>query len=96
MTAAKHTPGPWAMDDNCPLVIVDKDGSSIGEMSAGDPFIPDDQQLANARLVCAAPDLLEACEAALNLMGDLGVGSDSPTKELVWKAICKARGWSKE
>lgn len=54
-----HTQGPWLKDG---LVIIAPDGSSLGEMSAGHPYIKVKEQAANARLAAAAPDLLHALE----------------------------------
>ncbi len=69
MSESKHTPGPWR---------VEKTGKPSKRVFAGDELIAtirhfftgvDDvgplpsQTRANARLIAAAPDLLEACEA---------------------------------
>lgn len=62
-----HTPGPLHQDEHNPLVIVNSDGSSLGEASAGDPFIGHEEQLANARLWAAAPDLLAIAQMVANL-----------------------------
>lgn len=66
----KHTPGPWQMhdDDYCPeqiygnLELIDGKirGTLICEIQ-GDMDEP--KNLANARLIAAAPDLLAACQA---------------------------------
>lgn len=63
-----HTPGPWSQYAGDPLVIVNADGSSLGEASAGDPFIPFLQQLANAKLMAAAPTQHELLVEALDLV----------------------------
>lgn len=66
MNEAKHTPGPWAQDDSLPHEVwapsrrkrpvcsVEADGSAALELDSVD--------WANARLISAAPDLLEALE----------------------------------
>lgn len=61
----KHTPGPWAIYVNAPSDIVirkmSKDGyelCSIARVSSG---------YANARLIAAAPELLEALRGMLAL-----------------------------
>ncbi len=75
MTATtKHTPGPWALEEvrtDCGRAF--RIGS--GEMlKAGKgcciiyddyPGNPENERKANARLIAAAPDLLEALEASL-------------------------------
>lgn len=68
MTQAKHTPGPWSQTKNTPSLI---EAIHHGEMTTiaqalepeGSASIPD--KWANARLIAAAPELLEALEAAL-------------------------------
>ena len=54
---AKHTPGPWL-----------RMGRSIG-VGAGEIAtvweLPDGRAIANARLIAAAPGLLEACRAMI-------------------------------
>lgn len=67
MTA--HTPGPWETDGipcevtgsisvyhNGPIVYVKNNGNGI------------DNQIANARLIAASPDLLSACEAMADFL----------------------------
>ena len=61
----KHTPGPWSIENDNgdspeamgPCLCVTTDTSHIA-------FVFDDAP-ANAHLIAAAPDLLEACEAVL-------------------------------
>lgn len=70
MKTAKHTPGPWATDGR--FIVQEVEGRSFWP---GQPFIadcaisgsykPDGTTAANARLIAAAPDLLEACKRAL-------------------------------
>jgi len=64
---AKHTQGPWIT--NCGFVATAKH-TAICKMSytgavkfAADPASLEDS--ANARLIAAAPDMLEACKAVL-------------------------------
>lgn len=59
----KHTPGEWFVYEHDPLVIVNSDGSSLGEMRPGDPFISLREALANARVAAAATRLLAVCQA---------------------------------
>ena len=51
------TPGPWSNYEGHQLVVCDAMGSSLGEMSSGDPYMSVDEQFANAILVAAAPEL---------------------------------------
>lgn len=57
-----HTPGPWVVCET--FSTVDKGGDTICRMSG--QF--SDQELANMRLIAAAPVLLEACEKALQFI----------------------------
>ncbi|WP_113132733.1 hypothetical protein [Rhizobiales bacterium] len=84
MSATKHTPGPWAFDDDN-AVMADV-GAHICTVSMADDFpcIDDDEGdsrtnvdiecKANARLIAAAPDLLEAL---VEILGPLNVCSDN-------------------
>ena len=63
----KHTKGPWKVIESKlveKLSIIEIDGDLIfAELSSGDS-VPTEEHKANARLIAAAPDLLEACKAA--------------------------------
>jgi hypothetical protein len=69
---AKHTPGTWKVMGG--MVVVEGENGRLtdvadcctGAASVKDPFTI----AANARLIAAAPELLEACEAALQVLGD--------------------------
>lgn len=87
MSAAKHTPGPWcvAIEDNTP-VIKNADGFHIthtiddaGYESTGKTMFD------NARLIAAAPELLEALEDLVNN----GIGTQAVNRARA--AIAKAR-----
>ncbi len=69
--SAAHTPGPWSLSasfdrverrvthgDNPPLVW----GIASGINSAHPDYMPRDEQIANARLIASAPELLDALE----------------------------------
>jgi hypothetical protein len=69
----KHTPGPWKMTDrkaamgnNCGINIESQDlivcRLPDGASTDGGYSFP--HQLSNAKLIAAAPDLLEACQKA--------------------------------
>ena len=80
----RHTPGPWRRSEGG--AIFGSDGKLIqicGEYSVrfGEGT---EEALANARLIAAAPDLLEACKALLTMMQ----GGDKPKKlddALTWR-----------
>ena len=64
MTNAKHTPGPWAVDENDhQWITADCDGLIVAEIPYGEGEETDRHHEindANARLIAAAPELLEA------------------------------------
>ena len=74
---SKHTPGPWKLDERmgvCTYVTGGHDGRrgicSTGGYSTNsvDPVVLNDENIANARLIAAAPDLLEALETILMMI----------------------------
>lgn len=103
---SKHTPGPWFVEQNektpiyvspvarheqiaiCNVMVIDEDpDDDSGEWFNGD------QTKANARLIAAAPDLLEALELmASDYMRKDGLGFDLIASSMMFKAIAKARG----
>lgn len=87
---SKHTPGPWYIDAKTIMVIRASD--SLIAMTAG---LPDDeltqQELANARLIAAAPDLLAALEAMVIRYG-WGHNEADPEMKHARAVIAKATG----
>lgn len=93
-----HTKGPWRpgksnMNDPLERFIV------RAEHVDGQPYIcqvmESDYDKGNARLIAAAPDLLEALKVAINTVECASIGADGA--ELPWyrmarKAIAKAEG----
>jgi hypothetical protein len=104
----KHTPGPWSLDPRSPGDVETPAGvqiafglaaSQVGEeWHIKGPCPPDDEAEANARLIAASPDLLEALrgllEAYLVHEGhsycDLGTDDDAVSRART--AIAKATG----
>lgn len=81
----KHTPGPWA-----------KFGSVIRSLAGSDRKVADVRIIdaegqANAKLIAAAPDLLEALEDLLSRCESLSVDGVGPQKVAARQAIAKAR-----
>lgn len=62
----QHTPGPWSTHMCDDTSIVDRDGRDIAQI-CGDYRHPDIWPVteANARLIAAAPEMLEALKIAL-------------------------------
>ncbi|WP_341649971.1 hypothetical protein [Thauera humireducens] len=91
---SKHTPGPWSMGTvKTSCGVCHKVGPFPGrtEQSAAryaclysdynDQHNPADiELLANARLIAAAPDLLEALRGMFAM----------------WRSVCRAQGWEPE
>jgi hypothetical protein len=90
----QHTPGPWEISiirgtqdkNNIYITSQDKDKDFFCSVSNYGPFDPDRilRADANARLICAAPDLLAACKAIL----DNQAGGET----LCRAAVAKAEG----
>ncbi len=83
----KHTPGPWRISDarSTKVVLIDDaKGQAVGELVWADVRNP-----ADARLIAAAPDLLDALKDLVSVLG-----ADSGEAEIVAAraAIAKAGG----
>lgn len=55
----KHTPGPWRVYEGDPLIVCFGEGDSICDAAPGSPFVSWDLARANAKLIAAAPALLD-------------------------------------
>lgn len=99
MSISKHTPGPWTLDDRGYKYIVSKsgdgyitrdicrlDGSTMAALA----------QEANARLIAAAPELLEALELLVDNPYREGTESDERLRRIGRAAIAKAKGETRE
>jgi hypothetical protein len=86
MSAAKHTPGPWrytkhAVDEDYMLVFCGSDGDNLRGYCGE----------ANARLIAAAPELLEALVNLLAVHECQG-GTKYHAGDIARAAIAKATG----
>jgi hypothetical protein len=99
---SKHTPGPWKISHGC---LPGDAGFSIGTNNAAArnvsivaecwpcTIVSEDHRrelFSNARLITAAPDLLEACRQMLEGMEVEGYSCD--TMDMARDAIAKAEG----
>jgi hypothetical protein len=89
----KHTPGPWTLEDGEALVIRGSDDGQIcianwlrGRGGLGGRRKNDEVQ-ANARLIAAAPDLLDALKGVVRIADRQTVEFDAARA-----AIAKAEG----
>lgn len=92
-----HDRNYWSLDDEeavcseyAPITL--EDGTVIGfAVASGEDFFADDRVSANASLMSAAPDLLEALEALTANYDDVTPG-ESSNVDIARAAIAKARG----
>lgn len=94
MSTSKHTPGPW-------IAEVDDNGENLGIMSeagkavvagcgcCGSPWSDKTHAHANARLIAAAPELLEALKMVLQ---HGRIDNSEKRMNVVSAAIAKAEG----
>ncbi len=86
---SKHTPGPWKTDGD--EIILSSDGRNLADVWTEFAAIPRDEAVANARLIAAAPELLEALPALIVIALDSLDGMDAETREECERDIAKAR-----
>jgi len=65
---AKHTAGPWAVKGSNPPRVYARDGYDIIAACDSIMEMTHEQELANARLIAAAPELLAALEQCLKIV----------------------------
>lgn len=92
----KHTPGSWAIGEDGD-VYADRGAACVARIVGAPDGITEAQ--ANARLISAAPDLLEAARDALALLREMRRREEedwydmpSPTEDALDLAIRKAEG----
>ena len=87
----EHTPGPWHIGQgngegcvfsNSGRMKLGQGGSTLYPICTVPEF--SDEDSANARLIAAAPDLLDACRKAMNMV------IDGAHDELVLGVLCHA------
>jgi hypothetical protein len=63
----QHTPGPWTFNETIPRMVSSKEGYITRDICRmDDSTMSAFNQNANARLIAAAPDLLEAVQDLLD------------------------------
>lgn len=103
MSAGKHTPGPWFVDHKSPFLVRahdDIDGRHIAHVGPANYVPRFDVDEPNARLIAAAPELLEALQSIVENYGYSSYPSDedkesSPEVVAARAAIAKATGSAK-
>jgi hypothetical protein len=90
---SKHTPGPWTFDNGIEFICTDT--SPYGEWAVAKVNIVRAEAKANARLIAAAPELLDALklmrDAFLDTEGSHGTLEQTAT-DAAEAAIFKATG----
>ena len=104
----KHTPGPWREEDGRYVYGASPCNHCIVDTMAAPMIESDEEAQANARLIAAAPDLLEACVCLHDALKDIINAADNGNPYNVtelqdeflsicnkgWLAIQKAQGVS--
>lgn len=103
----KHTPGPWYVDTEYSIQIMKHMEHLVGTTKYTDYTVADiseggftgEEELANARLIAAAPELLEALQELLawdldSLPGEVSLGFSGIEKDIARAkaVIAKATG----
>ena len=105
---SKHTPAPWVLkirpavhDDNVTVAEIEQPRSVkyrgiVAYMQSAEHIygIDEDELVANARLIAAAPDMLEALKLCANYIANTEseLGITLPCGEKARAAIAKAEG----
>lgn len=85
MSDTQHTPGPWSIGDLAENEgFVSIDASSHGALAEvvvkmDDDPLPSPELIANARLIAASPELLEALTKATDLIDARNSSTDRPS-----------------
>ena len=89
---SKHTPGPWAVRNKTEVFCGRKRVAHVNAASKEPLNMKQDREVAeaNARLIAAAPDLLEALKDALCALECCG--KDYPAASKAHATIAKATG----
>jgi len=72
---SQFSAGPWFQQPDNPLVVRDAHDLGIAVMITDS--ITEDQAILNGRLVAAAPDLLAACERAMQVLDSIPAIADA-------------------
>jgi hypothetical protein len=92
VSAPKHTPGPWTVvdEDDGFLRVVRSELLIAACESRWHDLAPRSERPQNARLIAAAPQLAEACEAMLDGWGALSAADFAAVVKQATAALTKA------
>lgn len=83
----EYTPGPWRVYDADDFIVAAGDGFSICDCQPGNPFdVTNAQAVANARLIAAAPEMLEMLRHVVESGGVISQSELSDLAEMIIKA----------
>lgn len=91
--STQHTPGPWHVSKASPTRVIESGprGNSIAKMGLNLGVCSQGEAESNARLIAAAPELLEALQEMINCYADeLPNGKERPVVREARAAIAKA------
>lgn len=91
MIERKFTPGPWMLSGRTVYALNDQGFNRFSAL-VQDAHAPAYELNANARLIAAAPELLEALEQAVTSMQDSGYQNSHVAVRAARAAIAKATG----
>jgi hypothetical protein len=90
-TMSKHTPEPWVVNGSAIETDYASDNVAIAHIYDTDENGPN-EYVANAKLIAAAPDLLEACEAVIKYFGNPNKRTQFDVERDLLTAIARAKG----
>lgn len=94
MSENKHTPGPWRVGQKAQIRTAGDYFDQEIVSFTGQQF-PAETVEANARLIAAAPEMLDALDACNARLHMEGYTVSDPVTDMVIAAIAKARGETK-
>lgn len=83
----EHTEGPWIQSPACESAVVAPNGTPDPERDVdyyGGAIICESVSECDVPLICAAPDLLEACKKAERVLIDGDQDAESPADNAAW------------
>jgi hypothetical protein len=91
MSDAKHTSGPWLIDGS--IIYSDSQDDNAGVCTVWNDA-PWKERIANAHIIAAAPDMLDALETAFDMLKKEHLLNPESVDKMnkIMKAIDKAKG----
>ena len=78
----KHTPGEWLLHENLRSINSEENLSIADVWYNNTTMVTEEEGLANAKLIAASPNLLEACEIAYKICDKLQYPTENELKTL--------------